>query len=216
MEVWTERLRTRRTEILARLAEIGIPKVGTRGFAERPSLNQELVTIEQTLAQVESTEALRRDTLEREIERLKQDDSSYWSRRFHTSLAIGNGAGFALVTGALLQSQQVDQALVFAWPSMSFFGPGLVFAGALPWLLWAQRHFSERPRVRGAAGLATTLLTTLSAGCFVVAIGMSVYTVTSLQGAAGEMARAQRAVEGAELAKRWEATGLPRPSSGER
>jgi hypothetical protein len=60
MEEWTDRLRHRREEIIARLEAMGTPKVGTRGFQEQPHLNQELVTIEQTLAQVESTKALHR------------------------------------------------------------------------------------------------------------------------------------------------------------
>lgn len=195
---------------MARLADIGTPLVGTRGYDEKPQLNQELVTIEQTLAQVESTNALRQDTHERESERLKQDDASFWSRRFHTSLAIGNGAGFALVTGALLQSQQIDRALVFAWPSICLFGPGLIFAGALPWLLWAQRRYTTSARTTEFIGWLSTLMTSLSAACFVAAIATSIYTVTSLQGPASEIAKAQRAVEGAELAKRWNGAGLPK------
>lgn len=213
MEEWTGRLRSRRAEILARLADIGTPKLGTRGAAEKLPLNQELATIEQTLAQVESTEALRRDTSEREVERLKQDDASFWTRRFHTSLAIGNGAGFALVTSVLLQSQHIEQAIVFVWPSMCLFGPGLIFAGALPWLFWAQRRFSESGWIRGPASMAAAFLTTLSAGCFVAAISISIYTVTSLQDAASEYARLQRAVEGAELAKRWGEAGSLAPPS---
>src|ERR1700709_1599308 len=117
----TERLTARRLEILNRIAEIGVPKFGTRGYDESPALRQELATIEQTLAQAEATEALRLDTSARAAERMRQDDAACGSRRFHTSPAIGNGAGFALVTGALLQSQHLDQALVFAWEPMCYF-----------------------------------------------------------------------------------------------
>ena len=170
-----------------------------------PPNRQELAAIEQTLAQLEAAAAVRRDTEAREAERLHHDDASYWSRRFNTSLAIGNGAGFALVTGALLQSQHIDQALVFAWQPMCCFGPGLLCAGALPWLLWAQRRSQK---FRRAAQIASALLTTLAAGFFVLAIGTAVYTVTAAQKSAATVARAQRAVEGAELAKRWKAAGL--------
>jgi hypothetical protein len=209
MEEWTDRLRHRRGEILARVEQIGFPKQGTRGFIELPDLHQELVAIEQTLAQVESTEALRRDTAEREADRLKQDDAAYWWRRFNTSLAIGNGAGLAVVTGATLQAQHLDQALVFAWEPMLYFGPGVLLAGVLPWLLWAQKRY---PGATGLARVAGIFLTTLAAGLFALGIGSAVYRVNAAQDSAAKVAKAERQVEGTELAKRWKAAGLSNPT----
>ena len=149
------RLARRREEVIQRLAEIGnAPKQNTRGWEERPHLLQELVTIEQTLAQmaataaqVASTAAQVEATEAAERMRIAQDDASFWFRRFVLSLQIANGAAFVAAVGGVLQADNLPVAAAAAASPTAWFALGIFGSGLLPLILWLERQ-AWGPNVR--------------------------------------------------------------------
>jgi hypothetical protein len=103
------------------------------------------------------------------------------------------------VTTGILQSSRLNQALVFGWEFAIYFGLGVLCAGVLPLVFWAQRRFK---RAKLAMRIASICLTTLAGGFFVLGVGWAVYRISEAQESAGVMAKAERQVERVELAKR--------------
>lgn len=69
-------------------------------------------------------------TLAREL-----DDSEHWHRRFHTSLAIGNGAGFLAIANHIFDKDAAPLAVAYAIPSLVIFAAGLLLGGFIPFVL---------------------------------------------------------------------------------
>lgn len=148
MEDIRERLTNRRAEVLQRLGDIGsAPKQNTRGWEERPHLLQELVTIEQTLAQIAATEAQAKATAAQvaatdaaERTRTAQDDAAFWFRRFMVSLQLANGAAFVAAVTGVLQADDLPRAAAVAASPTAWFALGILGSGLLPLVLWLERQ----------------------------------------------------------------------------
>lgn len=76
------------------------------------------------------------------------DNSLFWSRRYFTSLAVGNAAG-ALALGSFLGSEDSGFSDVanLITPAFCFFSLGLLLAGLIPLGLWI-RYSYDRPQER--------------------------------------------------------------------
>jgi hypothetical protein len=68
-------------------------------------------------------------------EQARIDDRTYWFRRFHTSLAIANGAAVAAIASKLLDKDVERLAVAISLVPLSLFALGMVLAGAIPVLL---------------------------------------------------------------------------------
>lgn len=151
MEDWTNRLRERRQEIIARLDQIGpAPDQASLGFAERPMLLQEILEIEQILVQHEATKAQLQETATLEAERAKSEGADFWFRRFLLSLAVGNAAAFLALASGLLQADDPIAAAKLIRLPLQHFGHGLLAAGAIPAIMWAR---AVKPETVSSFGL---------------------------------------------------------------
>lgn len=74
--------------------------------------------------------------LEALSEQSKREDRSFWFRRFHTSLAIAHGAGFAAVSSKLFDPALKAATAGYAFYPMSAFAIGMVLAGLIPVALY--------------------------------------------------------------------------------
>lgn len=72
-------------------------------------------------------------------EQAKREDRSFWFRRFHTSLALAHGAGFAAVGSKLFDGATGKAAVQGAFYPMLCFAVGMVVAGLIPVALYLDR-----------------------------------------------------------------------------
>lgn len=104
----------------------------------------------------------------------------HWDRRFHTSLAIGNGAAFAAIVNHVFDKDTSQVAIRAATTALVIFATGLVTSGAIPWVLAVELR-PDSSVAALAAGLESRrraqILARISAGLFVAGI------VASLAGA---------------------------------
>jgi small-conductance mechanosensitive channel len=91
------------------------------------------------------------------LDRLAAEDQAFWFRRFHTSLAIAHGAGFAAIGSKLFDPEVTASTAGAAWHPMLLFAVGMVAAGVIPLALYFKR-------MGIAWGLALTSASLLVAG----------------------------------------------------
>jgi len=116
-------------------------------------------------AEFEASEERRRANLEAEILRIAEDGGTFWFRRFHTSLAIANGAAFVAIAGHIMDPTISVSLAAAAWYPMSAFAIGILAAGTIPVALH-HRH----PQT--AWGLST-----FAAAMFVLGLGFTLNAV---------------------------------------
>lgn len=117
-----------------------------------------------------AVERRRVEAAEAAVEQAKAEERAFWFRRFHTSLALAHGAGFAAVASKLFDSTVTPDVAAGAWHPMACFAIGMVVAGLIPVAL-----FRESQRV--AWGLAIS-----SATLFLMALTLSLAAVWTYAG----------------------------------
>lgn len=71
--------------------------------------------------------------------RLKaSEEAAFWFRRFFTTLGIANAGAFAALASGVLQADKPGDVATYAAPAMISFTWGLLWAGAVPLVLWLQ------------------------------------------------------------------------------
>lgn len=121
-------------------------------------------------------EARRRHLAEQIAEH--QDGLVHWDRRFHTSLAIGNGAAFAAIVNHVFDKDTSQAAIRAAAPALILFALGLIVSGAIPWVraTRASGVVDTNKALRAAAKSRKRAsgLARLAAALFVIGVVMSV------------------------------------------
>lgn len=128
-------------------------------------LNQINAGIQNRVAELERQEAERIKFTDQASITTEYEERAFWFRRFHTSLAIANGGGFAAVGSKLFDKDTTAAVAAAAWHPMAFFALGMVIAGSLPLAL-------HRRNERLGWSLAG-----LSAGLFVAGLGAALFAV---------------------------------------
>jgi len=141
-----ERLMRRRRESLESIAHwskaaaagntVTAPAATARVVAEEKALDE----IDAALLQADNTEALNREGAARERRKAEQDDAQFWFRRFMVSLQIGNGAALLSTISGVLGAERIEIVAPAASAPAESFAGGLVFAGLIPAILWADRQ----------------------------------------------------------------------------
>lgn len=70
------------------------------------------------------------------LHQARREDRSFWFRRFHTSLALAHGAGFAAVSSKLFDPALKAATAGYAFYPMGAFAVGMVLAGLIPVALY--------------------------------------------------------------------------------
>ena len=218
-----ERLQLRLVEAEREMREIERGYRDTNSLQRLSQLASTRDSIELALVQLDATDAQRQSSAAQlaladaerlrakaaEDERLSRDDAAFWSRRFYTSLAVGNGVGFVTISSALIQSGKIGLAVVVGFAPLSYFAGGLAAAGAIPWLIWQQRARSPASRWLKPLRVATRLAATFSAGCFTLGLGSAAYEVWQFNPIAGKIAAAEALAAGRQAGLDAKATARP-------
>lgn len=175
---------TRHGELIERALELGTYSDDGEGVwgndRDVDAAYQHLLRVTKDREAAEAVEASTSEEVDRivsEIEKdlLKQlnDDGVHWERRFHTSLALGNGAALAALVSKALDRDAPLTALKLAYPAIVSFSLGLLAAGLIAFVLARSDDFFEygvarenrrmRQRVAG-------LLAGASAGLFATGV----------------------------------------------
>jgi hypothetical protein len=202
------RLQSRLDDVNQRLGRIGPAPFGSGASREFSELIGSRDQIELALAQLDVAESQReasaaqrdlasaenRRAQASEDERASRDDDAFWSRRFYTSLAVGNGVGFLTIASALIQAGKVGLTVVLGFAPLMYFACGVGAAGAIPWLIWRQRASPSASRWQPPLRILIILATTLSAGFFVLGLGSAAVEVWQLNPVAAKAAEADAKV----------------------
>lgn len=162
-------------------------------------------------AQLALAEAENRSARATEDERVSRDDAAFWSRRFYTSLAVGNGVGFVTVASALIQHAKIDAAIVIGFAPITYFALGLTAAGLVPLLIWRQRASKPGGLWLRVLSTCTTYVTAASAVLFAMGLGSAVVETWQLNSAASTIAQLETRAEIKALVAA-PANALPAPS----
>ena len=205
-----KRLDARLHEIDEALARLGaVPTDSTVGKevaqlrASRDQVEVALAQLDVAAAQREasgaqralaSAENNRADAADRD--RLSRDDAAFWSRRFYTSLAVGNGVGFLTVSSALIQNAKSGWAVALGFAPLSYFALGVVFAGIIPFLVWRQRDPQTPHALQPWLRHATILAATFAVGLFVLGVSSSALEAWQMNDALGKSLSAKPTSQG--------------------
>jgi len=88
--------------------------------------------------------------------RTRIQSQAEWSKRFHTSLALANGAAFAAIASKLLDKDVPQTTVAAAIPPVLLFGIGVIAAGLLPYFLATEREKAVGP-LAGVAAVSFAL-----------------------------------------------------------
>lgn len=100
------------------------------------SLRKQIEGMELQLSRIRDEEKAAQASVAAGIEQAKREDRTFWFRRFHTSLAIAHGAGFAAVASNLLDPAATASTATAALIPMAAFAVGMVLAGLIPVALY--------------------------------------------------------------------------------
>jgi hypothetical protein len=151
---------------------------------------------ETSAAQRELAEAENRSAKALEDDRAGRDDATFWSRRFYTSLAVGNGVGFVTISTALIQSGKVGLAVVIGFGPLMYFALGLAAAGTIPWFIWRQRALKPSNWWQQILSPLPLFVSTVSSGFFLMGLGSAVFEVWQLNPVAAKIAESEAKVAG--------------------
>lgn len=105
-------------------------------MARRQSVFEQLKALQIEQSKLHDEERKRADAAAAAIEQAMREDRSFWFRRFHTSLALAHGAGFAAVCSKLFDPALTAATAGYAFYPMGAFAIGMVLAGLIPVALY--------------------------------------------------------------------------------
>lgn len=114
---------------------------------------QQVAELERALRRFDDEEQAHADGIAREVGRRRDEERAFWFRRFHTSLALAHGAGFAAVASKLFDSNVTASTAAGAWYPMAAFACGMMLAGLIPVAL-----FRETTRTAWSLAIASATL----------------------------------------------------------
>jgi len=150
-------------------------------ITQRGVVRRDLETVRQQIARAEDDERRSGEQVsavrEATFDKLTQDETAFWFRRFFTTLGIAHAAAFVALTSGFLQSDDKSTIGHAVADALTLFASGMIAAGLIPLLLWAH-GLAGRSRSR-----VQTFLVTLIAVAALVASGAFVFGIMEAVGA---------------------------------
>ncbi len=167
------RLNDQLSRLYANLSELRAERSRAAGKAAALDEVQRLVVwdaaaaAEEAEATAEVAKALKENGAQVvDLARITTEEQTYWFRRFHTSLAIGNGGAFLALATHLLDPALTDQLATDAAWTLAAVALGVCLAGAIPFALHFSRKRTAWTLAAGSAGLFVIGLAVMTWGAF--------------------------------------------------
>jgi Flp pilus assembly protein TadB len=206
------RLQADLAEIRSEIESLRGARPGTYEFAHLNQLRTHREQTEMAFAQLELADAYQRASASQqrlaeaenrrakasEDDRASRDDASFWSRRFYTSLAVGNGVGFVTISTAIIQSGKMGWAVVLGFAPLGYFAVGLTAASMIPWLVWRSRAAKEAGKLRPVFDRVVLAMATVSSGAFLLGVGAAAVEAWQMNAVAARVAIVEMRAEAAQ------------------